>query len=254
MKLLENKSIIVTGTARGMGKEMVRLFAENGADVLALARVESEEHKNYCLEMSNNYNTKVTPYYFDLTDSLKIKEMISELLSNKIKIDGLVNNAGISNNALFQMTSIEEVRKVFEVNFFAPYLLTQYVSKLMVRKGGGSIVTISSTSADDCNSGKTAYGSSKAAIMCMTKCISRELAEKGVRANVICPGVINTEMIGALPEYIMNIQKDAASLKCIGNPIDVANLAMFLLSDKSNYITGQVIRVDGGVTQFGKRQ
>ena len=151
------------------------------------------------------------------------------------------------------MTSIEEVRKIFEVNFFAPYVLTQYISKLMVKNGGGSIVTISSTSAEDCNSGKTAYGSSKAAIMCMTKCISRELADKGVRANVICPGVISTEMIGVLPEYIMNIQKDAASLKCIGNPNDIANVSMFLLSDKSSYITGQVIRVDGGVTQFGKR-
>ena len=253
MKLLDNKNIIVTGSSRGMGKEMVRVFSENGANVLAFARKENDDHKRYCIELSEKNHRKVTPYYFDLIDFPKMKSVISKLVSEKIRIDGLVNNAGISNNALFQMTSIEEVRKIFEVNFFAPYVLTQYISKLMVKNGGGSIVTISSTSAEDCNSGKTAYGSSKAAIMCMTKCISRELADKGVRANVICPGVISTEMIGVLPEYIMNIQKDAASLKCIGNPNDIANVSMFLLSDKSSYITGQVIRVDGGVTQFGKR-
>ena len=254
MKLLENKNIIVTGTARGMGKEMIKIFAENGANILAFARTSNDDHNNYCVELSNKYNVNVEPYYFDLTDFEQIKSIIKTIMSKRIKIDGLVNNAGISNNALFQMTPIEDVKKIFEVNFFAPYLLTQYISKIMVRNGGGSIVSISSTSALDCNSGKTAYGSSKAAIMCMTKCISRELAEKGVRANVICPGVINTEMIGMLPEYVLDIQKEASALKTIGNPSDVANVALFLLSDNSSYITGEIIRVDGGVTQFSKRQ
>ena len=254
MKILENKNVMVTGTARGMGKEMIRVFAENGANVLAFARSETDEHKKYCEDLSNEFNVKVVPYYCDLTDSNRIKEVVQNIMKDKIKIDGLVNNAGITYNALFQMTSIDELRKQFEVNFFAPYILTQYISKLMVRGGGGSIVTISSSAALDCNSGKSAYGSSKAAVLCMTKCISQELAIKGVRANVICPGITETDMIGTMPDYILDIQNEASSLKHIGKPIDIANTALFLLSDKSSYITGQVFKVDGGVTEFKKRQ
>ena len=254
MKLLENKNIIVTGTARGMGKAMLNVFAENGANILAFARKETEEHKKYCEELSERFNVKIMPYYFDLTDLIRIKDVVQNLMKDKIKIDGLVNNAGITYNALFQMTSIDELRNQFEVNFFAPYVLTQYISKLMVRSGGGSIVSISSSAAIDCNSGKSAYGSSKAAILCMTKCISQELAIKGVRANVICPGITETDMIGTMPNYILDIQNEASSLKHIGKPIDIANTALFLLSDKSSYITGQVFRVDGGVTEFKKRQ
>lgn len=254
MKLLSNKNIIVTGTARGMGKEMIRLFAENGANIIALARTKNNEHLKYCQNLSSTYNVKVTPYYFDLTNQEKIKEIVSIFMKEKIRIDGLVNNAGITYNALFQMTSIDELRKQFETNFFAPFILTQYISKLMVRQGGGSIVTISSSAALDCNSGKSAYGSSKAAVLTMTRCISQELAEKGIRANVICPGITMTDMIGTMPDYIMDIQKEASSLKETGKPIDIANTALFLLSDKSSYITGQVFKVDGGVTEFNKRQ
>ena len=198
---------------------------------------------------------RVIPYYFDINDNEKIKETIISIKKDAANgIDGLVNNAGITYNALFQMTDINELRNQFETNFFSTFILTQYVSKLMVRNKKGSIVTVSSSAAIDCNSGKSAYGSSKAAVLCMAKCISQELAESGVRSNVICPGITETEMISTMPDYIIDIQKEAQSIKEIAKPIDVANTAMFLLSDLSSYITGQVFKVDGGVTQFNKRK
>ena len=252
-KLLACKNIIVTGTARGMGQEMLRRFAENGANLFAHARVETQEHRSLCKELEDTFGVSVMPLYFDLTDHDAMKEAIKEIRGTKLPIHGLVNNAGITHNALFQMTGLEEARRQMEVNFFAPFLLTQYVSKLMARNGQGSIVSISSTAALDGNSGKAAYGASKAALLTMTLCISEELAASGVRANVICPGVTETDMLATMPEYVIGIQKDASFLNEIGTPKCIADTAMFLLSDLSGYITGQVIRVDGGITQYNKR-
>lgn len=253
-KILEGKNIIVTGTAKGMGKQMVEVFAENGANVFAHARTETEEHKAFCKELETKHSVQVMPLYFDLRDAEAMKEAVKAIRGTKLPIDGLVNNAGITYNSLFQMTNMEELRNQMEVNFFAPFLFTQYISKLMVRNKKGSIVSISSSAALDGNSGKSAYGASKAALLTMTMCISEELAATGIRANVVCPGVTATDMLATMPDYIMDIQKEATFLKKVGTPADIANTAMYLLSDYSSYITGQVIRVDGGVTQYDKRQ
>ena len=253
-KLLEGKNVIVTGTAKGMGKSMVETFAKNGANVFAHARIETEEHKAFCKELGESYGVQVMPLYFDLRDEAGMKEAVKTIRGTKLPIDGLVNNAGITNNSLFQMTNMEELRNQMEVNFFAPYLFTQYISKLMVRNKKGSIVSVSSTAALDGNSGKSAYGAAKAALLTMTMCISEELAASGIRANVICPGVTATDMLSTMPDYIMDIQKEATFLKKVGTTEDIANTALYLLSDKSSYITGQVIRVDGGITQYDKRQ
>ena len=253
-KLLEGKNIIVTGTAKGMGKQMVKTFAENGANVFAHARTETEEHKAFCKELEDKNSVQIMPLYFDLRDTEAMKEAIKAIRGTKLPIDGLVNNAGITYNSLFQMTNIDELRNQMEVNFFAPFLFTQYISKLMVRNKKGSIVSISSSAALDGNSGKSAYGASKAALLTMTMCISEELAVSGIRANVICPGVTATDMLSTMPDYIMDIQKEATFLKKVGTTADIANTALYLLSDYYSYITGQVIRVDGGVTQYDKRQ
>lgn len=253
MKILDKKTIIVTGTAKGMGNKMLEIFAKNGANVFAHARVETLEHKEYCEKLAAEYGVEVIPIYFDLRDADAIKNAVKEIRGTKLPIDGLVNNAGITYNALFQMTNMEELRNQFEVNFFAPFLFTQYISKLMVRNKKGSIVNISSSAAQDGNSGKSAYGASKAALLTMTLSIAEELGSSGVRANVICPGVTETDMVSTMPDYISDIQKEATFLKKLGTTDDIANTAMYLLSDYSSYITGQVFRVDGGVTQYAKR-
>ncbi|HBI62948.1 MAG TPA: 3-oxoacyl-ACP reductase [Lachnospiraceae bacterium] len=251
--MLEGKTIIITGTAKGMGNRMVELFAANGANVFAHARTQTEKQKDFCKAVAEKENVQVIPLYFDLRDFGAIKDAVKTIRGTKLSIDGLVNNAGITCNALFQMTSMEELRNQFEVNFFAPFIFTQYISKLMVRNKKGSIVNISSSAAQDGNSGKAAYGASKAALLTMTMCIAEELGTSGIRANVICPGVTQTDMVFTMPEYISEIQKKAAFLKKLGTADDIANTAMFLLSDYSSYVTGQVFRVDGGVTQYVKR-
>ena len=252
-KMLEGKTVMVTGTARGMGKAMVELFARNGANVIAHARTQTEAHEKMCSDLSKECGVSVVPIYFDLKDQEKIKEAVKTVKKLFPVIDGLVNNAGITNNSLFQMTSMDVVREQFEVNFFSPYLLTQYISKLMVRQGKGSIVNIASSAGQDGNSGKSAYGSSKAALICMTKCISEELAQSGVRANAICPGITETDMVSTMPDYVNEMQKQSACLGKNADVKDIANTAMFLLSDYSSYITGQAIRVDGGVLEYYKR-
>jgi len=254
MKMLEGKTVIVTGTSRGIGHKMVEVFARNGANVFAHARTETEEHKQFCEQLAESENVQIIPLYFDLRDSDGMKEAVRIIRETKLPIDGLVNNAGVIYNALFQMTSMDELRNQFEVNFFAPFLFTQYISKLMIRNKKGSIVSISSSVAQDGNAGKSAYGASKAALLTMTLSIAEELGTYGIRANVICPGVIETDMVSAMPEYIFDIQKEATFLKEFGTTEDIANTAMYLLSDYSSYITGQVFRVDGGVTQYDKRK
>lgn len=253
-KMLEGKNIIVTGTAKGMGKQMVEIFSVNGANVFALARTETEEHMAFCKALEEKNGVQVIPVYFDLRDAEAMKEAVKAIRGTKLQINGLVNNAGITYNSLFQMTNMDELRNQMEVNFFAPFLFTQYISKLMVRNRTGSIVSVSSSAALDGNSGKSAYGASKAALLTMTLCISEEMAATGIRANIICPGVTATDMLSTMPDYIMDIQKEATFLKKVGEPGDIANTAMYLLSDYASYITGQIIRVDGGVTQYDKRQ
>lgn len=253
MKMLDGKTIIVTGTARGIGHKMVELFAQNGANVFAHARMETSEHNEFCKNLSEKEKVDIIPIYFDLKKENEIKDAVKTIKNTKCPIDGLVNNAGIIHNALFQMTNMSDLREQFEVNFFAPYLFTQYISKLMIRNRKGSIVNISSSVALDGNAGKTAYGASKAALLTMTLSVAEELGPLGIRANVICPGMIETDMITIMSADIAEIQKEASFLKKLGKTDDIANTALYLLSDYSSYITGQVFRIDGGITEYAKR-
>ncbi len=247
-KLLDGKTVVITGTARGIGHQMAVTFAENGANLFVHARNETDEHRSFCENLAEKTGKRVIPVYFDLADEEEIKAGITRIRAEKLQIDGLVNNAGITHIAMFQMTRLNDVREQFAINFFAPFLLTQYISKLMVRNRKGSIVNISSMAALHANAGRSAYGSSKAALLCMTRCIASELGVYGIRANAICPGVIRTDMLETMSEEVLRTQKNAVALRSFGKTSDVANMAMFLLSDYAGYITGQVIRVDGGMS------
>lgn len=249
-KLLDGKNIIITGTSQGMGKSMVRLFAEQGANIWAHARTASEEHVAYCEQISAEYGVRVDPWCFDLTDYEAMKSAVKELRSEKLPVDVLVNCAGVTYNALFQMSQMDEVRNQFEVNFFAVYQLTQYIVKLMIRNKKGSIVNITSTAGQDGNSGKSAYGASKAALIAMTQSIAEELGGAGIRANCIAPGVTNTRMLATMPDYVVAEEVSGNALQRLGEPEDIARTALFLASDLSSYITGQTIRVDGGMTNM----
>jgi 3-oxoacyl-[acyl-carrier protein] reductase len=246
-KLLCGKNAIVTGCARGIGKEILERFAYHGANLWACARNLTPEFDEYCKFLAQSYGVIVTPLCFDTRNLDEMRAAVKLLMKSELNVNGLVNNAGISLNALYQMTSERDLREQMEVNFFSPFLFTQYVVKLMLRHNGGSIVNIASSAAIDGNSGRAAYGASKAALLCATRALSRELGAQGVRANVIAPGITQTDMITNMSSAVVADTIAATDLRRIGNPSDIADVAVFLCSELASYITGQVIRVDGGM-------
>lgn len=246
--LLKDKNIVLTGCNRGMGRAMLELFAENGADVWACARARTDEFERFLREIAAKHGVEIRPVYFDLSDNEQIKSAFGTIRSAKIAPDILVNNAGISLNALCAMTTMKNFADVFQVNFFGPMLLTQYVSKLMMKARSGSIVNIASTAGIDPTPGRTAYGASKAALISATQTLAVELGEYGIRANVVAPGITETDMAAeTMTEAVVEESIAMTMLKRIGQPVDVARAALFLASDLSSYVTGQVLRVDGGL-------
>ncbi len=248
MKLLQDKNIIITGCNRGMGKQMLELFAENGANIWACARKNTDEFEQRCQNLAQQNGVEIWPVYFDLANPEEIKAGFKVIMSAKKPVVGFVNNAGITYNALFQMTTMDKFSEVFQINFFGPMLFEQYVVKLMLKNKQGSVVNIASTAGMDPTSGRTAYGASKAAVISATQTIALELGTQGIRVNAISPGITHTDMVAeSMSPEIIQESIDMTMLKRIGKPIDIANTAMFLCSDLSSYITGQVIRVDGGL-------
>ena len=246
-ELLKDKVALITGCNRGIGKAILETFVRNGATVWACARQETEEHARFLEYLQSEFKGVIYPLYFDLTDEIKVLENLKPLVLKKEKIDILVNNAGIAHGSLFQMTSLNQIKKVFEINFFSQLLVTQYIVKLMVRQGAGSIINISSIVGLDPDQGYTAYGSSKAALIYASQTLAKELAAKHIRVNAIAPGLTETDMANQMggEERISMIASSA--MKRMAHPQEIADVALFLASDLASFVNGQVIRVDGGM-------
>ena len=190
---------------------------------------------------------RITPVFFDMTDAAAMKDAVHGFVVAQTTIDILVNNAGVTDNALFQMSSEKMLRSEFEINVFAPFRLTQYVLKLMLRKKRGSIVNVASVSGMRGDVGRSVYGMTKAALISMTQSLAAEVGRQGVRVNAIAPGFIDTDMMSYMTRAAIERNLEMSRLGRIGTPKEVADLAVFLASDRSSYMTGQVIRVDGGM-------
>lgn len=248
MSLLKGKTAVVTGCGRGIGRALLETFARQGADVWACARKPDERFAADAAALAAETGTTITPLYADLSDAAQVKEAGKAIASAKRPVDVLVNNAGAIHTALFQMTPVEKMKELFEVNFFSQMLLTQYVVKLMTRQRSGSIVNLSSSAALEGNEGRSAYAASKAALIAATRVMSRELAPHGVRVNAIAPGLTRTDMMASsTPEDALAATLRRVDMRRVGRPEEIANAALFLASDLSSYITGQVLRVDGGM-------
>ena len=246
--LLKNKTAVVTGCNRGIGKKILEVFSANGARVFACVRNIDEEFKSFFNELKKNFNNQIIPIQFDLNDEKKIKEAANSILTSNKSIDILVNNAATIHTSIFQMTSVKKLKELFEVNFFSQTIFTQYILKSMIKNKMGSIVYISSSSALDGNEGRSAYSSAKAAIIAQAKVLSRELGVHNIRVNSIAPGLTNTDMMKENHrEEIVSEMVSRISLRRIANPEEIANVVLLLSSDLTSYITGQVIRVDGGM-------
>tara|TARA_A100001011_G_scaffold399773_1_gene510132 strand:- start:1149 stop:1892 length:744 start_codon:yes stop_codon:yes gene_type:complete len=246
--LLKNKTAIITGSNRGIGKEILRVFSENGANIYACVRNINQDFELEINSLKKKYKNDITPIELDLSNENSVKEAANKIIQNNTSIDILINNAGTIHTSLFQMTSKKKLAEVFEVNFFSQTVFTQYIIKSMVRKKSGSVIYISSSSAIDGNEGRSAYVASKAALSSQAKVISREFGNNNIRVNVIAPGLTNTDMMSKnTPKDLIEETISNISLRRIGEPEEIANVALFLASDMSNYVTGQVIRVDGGM-------
>jgi 3-oxoacyl-[acyl-carrier protein] reductase len=244
--MLENKIVVVTGANRGIGLAIAKTFAAQGARVLACMRQVSDQAlAEFAVDVGPG---QVQAVALDLADEASIKAAIMEIAQlTGNRVDVLVNNAGTASGGLFQMTPIAEMRRVFDVNFFGQILLTQGLSRLMARRRAGSIIIIASTAADIADPGTLGYGASKAALVRAARSMATELGAFGVRVNVISPGVTRTNMFYQMAPEARERLINSAALKRAAEPADIANVALFLASELSGFVTGQVLRVDGGM-------
>lgn len=240
---LDNKVCIVTGSTRGIGKEIALLFASEGADVIVNGKLTGTA--NEWIDKSD-YKSRLHPFYFDVTDSGSVHSNIHEIKNQFGHIDVLVNNAGVTYNELIGMISRDHMEEMFAVNVYGVIEMIQATSRIMERNdNGGSIINISSIVGVSGNMGQTAYSATKGAVNSLTKSAAKELASKKVRVNAIAPGLTQTRMleqadINKLQERIGNIR-----LGRIAQPKDIASGCLFLASDEASYITGQILSIDG---------
>ncbi len=242
--LLKNKVALITGTNRGIGKSIVEVYAGNGAIVYANSRDEGSID-DYCLDLSNRYSTTVIPTYFDVTNNDAIRECFTLINKQHKRLDVLVNNAGIMKDAVIGMITDKLIYEVFNVNVNSVFMMIQYATKLMLRNKSGSIINISSIIGINGNLGQTVYSASKGAVNSLTKSASKELAASGIRVNAIAPGIIDTELFRSLGEGKVEEYSQKIKMGRLGTGFDVANAALYLASDLSEYVTGQILCVDG---------
>jgi len=246
--LLKDKVVVITGSNRGIGKSITEVFAENGANIIACSRSISPESRKWMINLESKFNISINTVELDLSDEKSVKDSIKQIFSISKKIDVLVNNAGVASGALFQMTPISELRKIFEINFFSQILLSQGIAKIMIRNKSGSIINLASTAAFIADPGTLAYGSSKSAFARATQSMSNELGIFNIRVNAIAPGVTRTDMFKQMSSEAIEKLIRSSALKRAAEPKEIANVALFLASDLSSHVTGQVIRADGGIS------
>ena len=247
-KILKNKNIIITGCNKGIGKAILTKFVENGANCICCIRKPNKSFKDFCNKLKKKNNIKIDIVRTDLSNEKTLEESTKRIFKNYSKIDVLINNAGVLFNSLFLMTSQKQLKELFQINYFSHIYLTQQIARKMIKFKSGNIVFISSTSAEGRDFGRFAYSGSKAAISSAARILANELSSYGIRVNSISPGLIETDLMRNNTNQ-KNIESELSktSLKRIGKPDEVAELALFLASDLSSFITGQNIRIDGGL-------
>lgn len=243
---LDGQWAVVTGASRGLGAAIMSGLADCGANVIACARSDSSEFKDLRTALEDRHGVSIVPIMFDLADTESVKQAARTITSRGHSIDILVNNAGVASGSLFQMTPIAEMRRVFEVNFFGLMAFTQPISRSMSRTKKGAIVNIASTSGLRGDTGTLSYGSSKAALAFATKVLAQELAEAGIRVNAVAPGITRTDMFDEMEPKARDLLIAAGAMNRPAEPDEVVGAVLYLVSDLSSHVTGQVLRVDGG--------
>lgn len=246
--LLENKVIWVTGASRGIGKASALRLAAEGA-VLVLAARDEEKLNEIASEIEQRGGARPLVLPYDVSNAQSIKEAFGLFLKQHKRLDAMVNNAGILEESLLPMITPDQVERVFSVNVYAAIYHMQYAARIMMRNKSGSIINLSSIIGQAGKEGLTVYGASKAAIVGVTLSASKELAPLNIRVNAIAPGFIDTDMVQSLPEQKFQERLGAIKMRRAGTPEEVADTVVYLASDLSTYVTGQLIGVNGGMLE-----
>lgn len=244
--MLKGKTAVVTGGSRGIGKAIALKMAESGADV-AIVYAGNEAAAQETCGLIEQCGVKAKAYRCDVADDAQTKELIGTILGDFGGIDILVNNAGITRDGLILSMKEEDFDTVLDTNLKGAFHMIKHTYRNFMKKRSGRIINITSVSGITGNAGQANYSSAKAGLIGLTKSTAKELAARNVTCNAIAPGFIDTDMTAALPEKVIEAAVDAIPLKRMGSPADIANLAVFLAGDEAGYITGEVIKIDGGL-------
>lgn len=242
---LTGKYALVTGASRGIGAAVALLFARAGAHVYLNSL--SQEALQPIADQIEQEQGNCTILPFDVGQADQVKAAFQTIFKQSKKLDILVNNAGVMDDALLPMVSQQQIEQAFQVNTFGTLYCAQYASRLMQRSGGGSIINLSSIIGKEGNVGQAVYSGSKAAVIGITQSLAKELAPHHIRVNAIAPGLIATDMAARIPDEYHEKMMSSIAMGRIGEPDDIAKSALFLASDLSTYVTGQVLGVDGGM-------
>ena len=242
----ENKTAVITGGSRGIGLAIAKKLAEGGANIAVLYVGDETEGKAAKAELEQ-YGTKVEQYFCDVSDFEKSKAVCEQVIEEFGKVDILINNAGITRDKLVLNMDENDFDVVINVNLKGTFNMIKHFYKHFMKNRGGRIVSTSSIVGLIGNAGQANYSASKAGIIGLTKSVARELAGRNVTVNAVAPGYIGTDMTNVLPDKVKETMKAQIPAKRIGTPEDVANVVAFLCSDEAAYVTGEVIRVDGGL-------
>ena len=243
--VLLGKVCLVTGASRGIGAATAKRFVEEGAVVFANARL-PKDLDAFCEEMNSKYPGTVKALYFDVRDEIASKQAIMQIKKEQGKLDVLVNNAGVMKDALIGMISRSLMQEIFDTNVFGVMNMIQLAIKLMSRQKNGSIINLSSIVGIEGNPGQLVYSATKGAVAAMTKTAAKELAAQGIRVNAIAPGMIDTDMFRSIGDEKIQEHLNHIRMGRLGTPDEVADAIVFLASDLSRYITGDIIGVNGG--------
>lgn len=246
MKLLEGKVALITGAARGIGKALALRFAQEGADI-AFTDLVIDENGQQTQNEIEAYGVKCKGYASNAADYAQTEEVVKSIMDDFGRIDVLVNNAGITKDGLMMRMSEQQWDAVIAVNLKSAFNFIHAVLPIMLRQRGGSIINMASVVGVHGNAGQANYAASKAGLIALAKSIAQEVGSRGIRANAIAPGFIETAMTAALPDEVRKEWCQKIPLRRGGRPEDIANVALFLASDLSGYVSGQVIQVDGGM-------
>lgn len=247
MGKFKEKVVMVTGADGGIGKEITKKFAEEGATLILTSIAENPAFDAFVVELQNDYKVDIYPFFFDLSDEDAIKAALKDIKALKLKINVLINNAGMPHLAILPFTKMADVKKVFQVNYFAHMQITQGLLSCIAKDGESVILNAASIAGIDGDMGNGVYGATKASMILFTKVLSKELASAKIRVNAVAPGLTSTGFADAMGDKAKASMEEISTMSRLATPQEIANTYYFLASREASFINGQVIRVDGGV-------